>query len=48
MYKEKEILDYIKNNLIELLPLKGLNVEIMEEPKRVGNYRPDFEAEICY
>jgi predicted transcriptional regulator len=48
MDKEKEILGYIKNNLIELLPLKGLNVEIMEEQKKIGNYRPDFEVEICF
>lgn len=48
MNEKKEILDYIRKNLIELLPLKGIKMKILSEQKEKDGFRPDFEAEINF
>lgn len=48
MKAEKEILEYIRENLIKLLPLKGINLKILNEQKKKAGFRPDFEAEINF
>ena len=48
MNEKKEILDNIRKNLIELLPLKGINMKILKEQNEKDGFRPDFEAEINF
>lgn len=48
MNNEKEILEYIKNNLIELLRLKESKVVFRREQENIGNYRSDFKIEIYF
>ena len=45
---EKEMLDYLKNHIGDLIPLQGLNIRLEAQRSEENAWRPDFMAFVSY